>query len=178
MLEDPAAVAGQFFGLVALVLCVVSFATRRDERLMLLLISANVAFALQFFFFQSWTAATLTALVIVRIELARRFPHNIGMMAGMLATSAMAALLTWQSWADLPAVVAMALGTVGMFMLRGIPMRVLLSLAALAWMTSHALIGAVGGLLAEALVLITNAITICRIHRANRLLTAAGTQPA
>ena len=53
MLENPAALAGQFFGLVALVLCIVSFANRRDERLMLLLISANVAFALQFLFFQS-----------------------------------------------------------------------------------------------------------------------------
>ena len=177
MLEDPAALAGQFFGLVALALCVLSFAHKRDERLMLLLISANVAFALQFFFFQSWTAAVLTALVIVRIELARRYPHNIGMMAGMLAISAVAALLTWQSWADLPPVVAMVLGTVGMFMLRGIPMRVFLGLAALAWMASHALIGAVGGLLAEALVLITNMITIYRIHRANRLLKAASTEP-
>ena len=176
-MEDPAAVAGQFFGLVALVLCVVSFANKRDERLMLLLISANVAFALQFFFFQSWTAAALTALVIVRIELARRYPRSMGMMAGMLAISAVAALLTWQGWGDLPAVVAMVLGTVGMFMLRGIPMRVFLGLAALAWMTSHALVGAVGGLLAEALVLITNMITIYRIHRANRLLTAASTQP-
>ncbi|WP_217351429.1 YgjV family protein [Aquisalimonas sp. 2447] len=65
---------------------------------MMLLIAANVAFALQFLFFQSW--------------------------------------------ADLPAVVAMVLGTVGMFMLRGIPMRVFLGLAALGWIASHALIGA------------------------------------
>ena len=94
-------------------------------------------------------------------------------MTGVLAASAVAALLTWQGWTDLPAVVAMVLGTVGMFMLRGIPMRVCLGLAALAWMASHALIGAVGGALAEALVLITNVITIYRIHRANRALRAA-----
>ena len=177
MLGDPAALAGQLCGLVALALCIVSFANKGDERLMLLLISANVAFALQFLFFQSWTAAALTVLVIARIELARRYPRNIRIMMGMLAASAVVAALTWQGWADIPAVVAMVLGTVGMFMLRGIAMRLFLGLAAMAWMASHILIGAVGGALAEALVLITNMITIYRIHRTNQVLKAATTQP-
>ena len=49
-------------------------------------------------------------------------------------------------------------------------------LAALAFMASHALIGAVGGLLAEALMLITNIINIYRTHSMNRILKLAGTQ--
>ncbi|WP_374759167.1 YgjV family protein [Arhodomonas aquaeolei] len=57
----------------------------------------------------------------------------------------MVSVLTWQSWADLPTIVAMVLGTVGMFLLRGVPMRVFLGLAALAWTLSHILVGSVGG---------------------------------
>ncbi len=165
MLESYSTLAGQFFGLASLILCVLAFSSKQDDRLLMLLLFANVAFALEFMFFESWTAATLTLLVIVRIALARRYPGSKSAMAIMLAASGVASVLTWQSWADLPAIMAMVLGTVGMFLLRGIPMRVFLGLAALAWMFSHLLVGSVGGALAEALVLFTNAITIYRLAR-------------
>ncbi|MFE8070482.1 YgjV family protein [Marinobacteraceae bacterium S3BR75-40.1] len=163
MLGSYSAIIGQFFGVVSLVLCVMAFASKRDDRLMGLLISANVAFALQFAFLQSWTAAALTALVIARIVLARRYPGSLVIMAAVLVATGVAAALTWQGWADLPAVVAMVTGTTGMFLLRGIAMRVFLGLAALAWLASHALVGSVGGMLAEGMVLGTNAVTILRL---------------
>ncbi|WP_110685636.1 YgjV family protein [Salinicola aestuarinus] len=168
MPETVSEFAGQFFGIISLTLCLLAFASRRDERLMTYLILANVAFALQFVFFQSWTAAALTVLVIARIALARRYPGSTGVMGGVLAASLVAAWMTWQSWADLPALLAMVTGTVGMFLLNGVAMRVFLGLAALGWMLSHLLAGSVGGTLAEALVIVTNAITIVRLVRARR----------
>lgn len=144
MMESYSTVAGQFFGLVSLVLCVWAFSSKQDDRLLVLLLSANVAFALQFMFFESWTAAALSLLVIARVALARRYPGNKVAMVVVLVASGVASLLTWQSWADLPAIVAMVLGTVGMFLLRGIPMRVSLGLAALAWTLSHILAGWLG----------------------------------
>ena len=168
MFESYGAMVGQFFGLVSLILCVLAFASKQDDRLMVLLISANVAFALQFIFFESWTAAALTVLVIARIALARRYPGSKAAMSSVLVVSGLAAVLTWQGWVDLAAIVAMTLGTVGMFLLRGIAMRVFLGLAALAWMLSHALVGSLGGTLAEILVFVTNAITIFRLYRARR----------
>ncbi|CAM4078236.1 YgjV family protein [Vreelandella rituensis] len=168
MMESYGTMAGQFFGLVSLILCVLAFSSKQDDRLLVLLLSANVAFALQFMFFGSWTAAALSLLVIARIALARRYPGSKVAMVIVLAASGVASVLTWQSWADLPAIVAMVLGTVSMFLLRGIPMRVFLGLAALAWTLSHILAGSVGGTLAEALVILTNAITIYRLYRAKQ----------
>lgn len=168
MPESYSMIAGQFFGLMALVLCVIAFSSKQDDRLLVLLLSANVAFALQFLVLGSWTAAALSLLVIGRIALARRYPGSKGAMAVVLTASGVATFFTWQGWADLPAVVAMVLGTVSMFMLRGIPMRIFLGLAALAWTFSHILVGSVGGTLAEALVLVTNAITIYRLYRAKQ----------
>jgi hypothetical protein len=66
------------------------------------------------------------------IVLARRFPGSVGVMAAVLAISAAVAMLTWQSWTDAPSIIAMAMDTVGMFLFRGIPMRIYLGLAALA----------------------------------------------
>ncbi|MBT2774599.1 YgjV family protein [Halomonas sp. ISL-60] len=170
MLENlsHSALAGQLCGLVALVICVVAFASKNDDRLLVLLISANVAFALQFVFFESWTAAALTGLVIVRIVLARRYMGSKAVMAGVLLASGIAAAFTWQSWVDILPVTAMILGTVGMFLLRGIAMRTFLGLAALAWMLNNLLIGTIGGTIAEGLIVVTNIITIIRLVRAKR----------
>ena len=162
------ALAGQFFGLVALVICLIAFASKSDDRLLVLLISANVAFALQFVFFASWTAAALTLLVIVRIILARRYIGSKTVMAGVLAANFIAAALTWQSGVDLLPLTAAILGTLGMFMLRGIAMRVVLGLAALCWMLNNLLIGSVGGTLAEGLIVVTNTVTIVLMLRARR----------
>ncbi|WP_346795974.1 YgjV family protein [Halomonas sp. Bachu 37] len=162
------ALAGQVCGLVALVICLVAFASKNDDRMLMLLISANVAFALQFAFFASWTATALTVLVIVRIVLARRYLGSRRVMTGVLVASGIAATLTWQSWIDILPLTAMLLGTIGMFLLRGIAMRVFLGLAALAWMLNNLLIGTIGGTLAEALIVVTNAITIMRLLRAKR----------
>lgn len=160
--------AGQFFGLVALAICIAAFASKQDDRLMVLLISANVAFALQFMFFSSWTAAVLTLLVIVRIMLARRYLGSRKVLAGVLIANLVAAALTWQHWVDVFPLVAAAFGSVSMFLLRGIAMRVGLGLAAMAWMINNILIGSIGGTLAEGLVVVTNAITIWRLLRVRR----------
>ncbi|MCB8888237.1 YgjV family protein [Vreelandella malpeensis] len=165
---NPMALMGQLCGFVALVMCVLAFANKNDDKLMTLLISANVAFMLQFVFLSSWTAAVLTALVIVRIALARRFPGSLKVMAGVLGASAVAAILTWQSPVDTFAVLAAALGTPAMFLLKGVMLRVFLGLAAFCWMMNNLLIGSIGGTLAEALVVVTNVITIVRLIRAQR----------
>lgn len=156
---------GQVAGLFALAFCIAGFANKNDDRLMVLLISANVAFVLMFAFFQSWTAAALTVLVIVRIALARRYQGNWWLMLGMLVVSSVVAWITWQSATDVFPLMAMVFGTVAMFMLRGIPLRIVLGLAAFSWMLNNIVIGSLGGTLAEAMVLITNVITIIRLHR-------------
>ncbi len=170
MFESYNSMAGQFFGFVSLILCVMAFSNKHDDRLFTLLISANIAFAVQFAFFESWTASALTALSIIRIALARRFPGSIAVMTIILAISGLASVLTWHSWEDIPAILAMVMGTVSMFLLRGISMRILLGLAGLAWMLSHILVGSVGGALAEAIVLFANAVTIYRIIQIKKRL--------
>ena len=156
---------GQLAGLVALAFCIAGFANKNDDRLMVLLISANVAFALMFAFFESWTASALTVLVILRITLARKYQGNWQIMLAMLAVNLVVAWATWKSITDVFPLAAAVFGTVGMFMLRGIPLRIVLGFAALAWMLNNIVIGSVGGTLAEGMVLVTNIITIIRLYR-------------
>lgn len=163
-------IAGQIVSLIALGFCVAGFASKHDDRLMVLLISANVAFALQFALFGSWTAAVLTVLVIGRISLARRYQGNVFVMLMVLAVNFIAAAFTWQGILDILPLTAAVLGTVGMFMLRGIAMRLLLAGAAVAWMLNNIAIGSVGGTVAEALVVAVNIVTIIRLARMTAVL--------
>lgn len=166
--------AGQVLGLVALGLCILAFASRDDDRLLFILVGANVAFALHFVLFGAWTAAALTGLIILRIMLARRYRGSLALATLMLAASGVAAALTWRAPIDALPLVATVLGTIAMFLLRGIPMRVLLALAAFTWTLNNLLIGSIGGAVAEALILATNLVTIARLMRARTTHPAAG----
>lgn len=160
--------AGQGVSLVALALCVIAFASKRDDKLFVLLLFANVAFATQFALLESWVAAGISALIVVRIALVRRFPRHRALMVGMLLATLAVAVLTWSEPRDLPALAAGLLGTWGMFMLRGIAMRVTLAVAAFCWVLSNLLAGSIGGTLAESLIFITNVVTILRLRRDSR----------
>lgn len=160
--------AGQGVSLVALALCVIAFASKRDDKLFVLLLFANVAFATQFALLESWVAAGISALIVVRIALVRRFPRHRALMVGMLLATLAVAALTWSGPRDLPALAAGLLGTWGMFMLRGIAMRVTLAVAAFCWVLSNLLAGSIGGTLAESLIFITNVVTILRLRRDGR----------
>lgn len=156
-------IAGQALSLVALAICILAFASKRDERLLALLISANVAFALHFVLFGSWVAAGLTSLIVVRILLVQRLKGSVPTMLAFLAANGAIAYLTWQGPLDVLPLTAAILGTVGMFLLQGIPMRIFLAGAALAWTLNNLLIGSIGGTIAEALILGTNMVTIMRL---------------
>lgn len=167
----PHILAGQVLGLIALALCIVAFASRDDDRLFVVLILANAAFAAHFMLLQSWVAAGITCVIVLRIVLVRRYKGSWRLMVLLLAMSVVTAMLTWQRPLDILPLSATVLGTFGMFMLRGIPMRLLLAGGALLWMLNNLLIGSIGGTLAEALILVTNLITVTRLARAGRRVT-------
>ncbi len=73
-------ILGQAVSFTALALCIVAFSSKRDDRLFVILVFANVAFAAQFALFQSWVASGISALIVLRIVLARRYPRHTGIM--------------------------------------------------------------------------------------------------
>ncbi|TPW30753.1 YgjV family protein [Pararhizobium mangrovi] len=161
--STPTAVAGQCVGLVALVLCLAAFASRSDERLLAVLILANVAFTLQYVLFGAWVGAGISALVILRIVFARRFKGSVAAMAGIIAANVAIAAFAWRGPGDLLPLGAGISGAVAMFMARGITMRVMLIVATLCWIGTNALVGSLGAMMADIAILATNLVTIVRL---------------
>ena len=161
-------VLGQIAGFLALALCVAAFLSKDDDQLLAVLILGNIAFAVQFAFFGAWVASAISALIILRIYLARRFPRHRGAALIMVLATIAVAAATWQGTADIFPLAAGIVGTIAMFMFRGIPMRLGLVIAGLCWIITNALIGSIGALAAEVLILLTNLATIIRLARAQR----------
>lgn len=159
------ALLGQAVGFLALVLCIVAFASKDDNRLLVILIFGNIAFTLQYALFAAWTATGIMTLNVLRVVMARRLPRNRIAMVLFLAATVAVAAATWRSANDLFPLAAGVTGTVAMFMLRGIPMRVALIITALCWIATTALIGSYGALAAEVLILATNLVTVGRLVR-------------
>src|SRR5690606_35311249 len=164
---------GQIAGFLALALCVVAVMSKDDDRLLAVLILGNIAFAVQCALFGAWVAAAISALIILRIYLARRFPRHLGAALAMVLAAIVVAAATWQGPTDVFPLTAGIVGTIAMFMFRGIPMRLGLVLAGLGWIITNALIGSIGALAAEALILATNLTTIIRLARARRNASSA-----
>lgn len=76
--------------------------------------------------------------------------------------------MTWSVPRNAWALATGLIGAYGMFMLAGIPMGWLLAVAAFCWVVSNLLVGSLGGTLAESLILVTNLVTITRLHHASR----------
>lgn len=167
LLDDAswAWIIGQACGLIALALCILGFASKRDDRLFLCLLIANVAFTLQFVMLASPVAAAITALIVVRIQLVRRFKGSSPVMAAMLVATLAVALPGLATWRELWPLAAGLIGTVAMFKFEGIVMRWLLAAAAFCWVVTNLLAGSIGGTAAELLILVTNLITIGRLMR-------------
>lgn len=160
--------AGQLAGFIAFGLCIVAFASRDDDRLLLALLFANVAFTAQYLFFGAMAAAGVTTVNLLRILLARRYYGSRPVLVGVLVATGAVTAFNWQGPLDFLPLAAGFLGTVAMLALRGIPMRACLAAAALCWLMLNISIGSVGATVAELLALATNLTTMARLASAKR----------
>lgn len=156
---------GQIVGFIALALCIAAFASKDDNRLLAIMILGNAAFALQFALFGAQVGAAISALNMLRVVLARRLPRNRLATALILAATGAVAAATWQHAVDMFPLVAGVAGTVSMFMLRRVKMRIGLIVAAVCWIVANAAVGSYGAVAAEVMILVTNTITIVRLVR-------------
>ncbi|SBW12642.1 conserved membrane hypothetical protein [uncultured Alphaproteobacteria bacterium] len=167
---DPFSPA-QLLGYLALVLGILTYLQRDDRTLKKFNACQSVAYGLQFFLLGNIPACTgmavstfrsvaalytrsiylALALVAVNIGLGSRYAHDF---------------VTW-----LP-VVGVCVGTMAIFTLSGIPMRLALLSCTVMWLIINIMSGSIGGTVLETLVFCSASHTIFRLWRAKRLAAA------
>lgn len=65
-------------------------------------------------------------------------------------------------------IIAASIGTLALFCLQGIRMRLALLAGSLFWLCNNIIVGSIGGVLLESMVILINISTMIRLHRDNR----------
>ncbi len=158
---SPAQVAGYF----SFVLGVSAFLQRTDHRLKSFNASQSLVYALHFGLLGNLPAAASSLISSGRSFLALRF-KSVTLAAAIVVVYVIAGLMLAKTPAGWLTVVASSVATLAMFMLTGVPLRLVLLGCTLAWLANNILSHSIGGVLLESTIVAVNASTIFRMVQA------------
>jgi Bacterial inner membrane protein len=162
----------QTIGYLAFVLGVGSFLQTDDRRFKLFMTGECLAYVAHFALLGQPTAVASSLISTARslLSLKTRSPW---VAAAVLAANIGFGLTFAQRATDWLPLAASCLGTVALFLLQGIPMRLLMLCGTGLWIANNLIVGSIGGTALEIVVAGVNAFTIVRLWR-QRAATGAG----
>lgn len=154
----------QLLGIFSFALGAACFLQKDDKRFKYLHVALNVNHTLHFYLMDAFTSAVATAVSILRtlasIKISSPYAAYFFMM--LMASIASFWATEWYHWL---AVIGSCFGTYGMFCLHGIAMRVTMILGCLCWLSNNIIVGSIGGIMLESLILVSTLTTIFRLYR-------------
>ena len=152
----------QCVGYVAFVLGVWAFSQKDDRRLKFLNASECLAYSVHFALLgnPSASASSLVSAIRSFLALKIRSPFLAALIIAVNVALGFKFATGVAGW--LP-VVASCSATVAVFLLRGIPMRMLLLMSTMLWLANNILSGSIGGTLLECIIGTVNTITMTRM---------------
>ncbi len=152
----------QCAGYLAFVLGVTAFLQKDDRRLKLFVASECLVYTVHFTLLGNPAAAGSALVSAVRSFLARKSRSPVLAWLIIAINVALGALLSRGRASWIPVVAASA-GTLAVFRLEGIPMRLLLLASTFLWLTNNILSGSIGGTLLESAIATVNTSTVIRL---------------
>lgn len=157
----------QITGYAAFGLGVLAFAQADDRRLKLFNASQSLVYALHFHLLGNPAAAAAALVSGSRSALALK-SRSPWLAAAMIAASIAVGLVFAGSGHGWLPVIASAIATVAMFLMKGVPMRLALFASTILWLINNILSGSIGGVLLEGTIAAVSAVTIFRLYRLRR----------
>ncbi|MFC3025301.1 YgjV family protein [Vibrio zhugei] len=154
----------QCLGLVSFGLGISTFYQENDRRLKIVMLVFNLNHLVHFVLLGSPVSALSTGLSACRT--ASALYTSSKWVAGIFVVIGVSlSLHTAEHWYDLWSMAGMTIGTIAIFTLTGIAMRVAFIIGAVCWLINNILVGSIGGTLLEATLLSINSLTIYRLAR-------------
>lgn len=162
----------QLFGYLAFILGVGSFLQKNDRHFKLYMFGECIAYVLHFWLLGNPTAMASSTLSAIRSALSLYTRALWVAIAVVLANLALGFGLVehWWNWFPL---LASCIGTLALFLLHGIRMRIVMLLGTALWVANNILSGSIGGTALELVILAVNSHTIWRMRRDARLARAS-----
>jgi len=162
----------QCIGYVAFVLGVTAFLQKNDRRLKGFVASESFAYVIHFVLLGNYPASASALVSGTRSLLSLKSRSPVLAAAIVAVNLAFGIVLVKSPLGWLP-VIATSVGTMAVFMMRGIPMRLALFVCTLLWLTNNIVSGSIGGTALEVVITTVNIWTMIRLFMAK-----AKNQPA
>lgn len=167
----------QLFGYLAFILGVTSFLQKNDIRFKLYMAAECVAYLIHFTLLGN-PAAGASSLVSMTRSLVSIYSKSLWIALLFVVINiglGFKLAVVWWNWIPL---VASCVGTLALFLLEGIPMRMLMLLGTALWIVNNVLSGSIGGTALEVVIAVTNSYTIYKMRvKAREALPMTSTTP-
>lgn len=154
----------QSVGYIAFILGVAAFLQKSDRRLKALNASQGLVYAAHFVLLGNIPASASSLISGLRSFLALKYrsPWLAGLIMAINVAVGVAVVRSGIGWIP---VIASCAATLAVFMMQGIPMRVVLLACTFMWLANNILSGSIGGTMLESTIAVINVTTIVRMLR-------------
>jgi Bacterial inner membrane protein len=165
----------QLFGYAAFVLGVLSFLQKDDRRFKLYMSAECLAYVVHFALLGNPTAVASSVISVARsvLSLYTKAAWVAFVMVALNLTLGWGLVELWWNWLPL---LASCIGTLALFLLSGIRMRLVMLLGTGCWLVNNILSGSIGGTALELVILVTNLRTIFTLRQQNTQEAAQTTE--
>jgi len=165
----------QPFGYAAFVLGVLSFLQKDDRRFKLYMSAECLAYVVHFALLGNPTAVASSVISVARsvLSLYTKAAWVAFVMVALNLALGWGLVELWWNWLPL---LASCIGTLALFLLSGIRMRLVMLLGTGCWLVNNILSGSIGGTALELVILVTNLRTIFTLRQQNTQEAAQTTE--
>ncbi|WP_153448853.1 YgjV family protein [Vibrio algicola] len=157
----------QWLGFLSFALGISTFYQKDDRKLKLVMLVFQLNNVLHFYLLGSDISAISTLLSFLRTATAIRTSSKIAATIFIIVSVALGLWIA-NGPLDLLPILGSILGTIAVFLLKGIQMRIAFIVGAMCWLANNIIVGSIGGSLLEATLLTVNLFTIMRLYRNNK----------
>ncbi len=155
----------QWLGFLSFALGISTFYQKDDRKLKLVMLIFNLNHTIHYFLLGSLVSALSALLSFCRTATAIRTSSKYATIFFVIAGVVLGARVV-ESWLDLLPIVGTTIGTIAVFSLQGIRMRLAFLVGGICWLINNIIVGSIGGTLLEACLVSVNLLTIYRLHKA------------
>ncbi|WP_194089063.1 YgjV family protein [Vibrio hibernica] len=157
----------QWLGFLSFALGISTFYQKDDRKLKLVMLIFQFNNVLHFYLLGSDISAISTLLSFLRTATAIKTSSKLVAAAFVIVSIALGLWIA-DGPLDLLPILGSILGTIAVFLLKGIQMRIAFIIGAICWLANNIIVGSIGGSLLEATLLTVNLFTIMRLYRNNQ----------
>jgi len=154
----------QCVGYIAFVLGVACAMQKDDRRFKLFMAGECLAYIVHFALLGNPTAVASSTMSLLRSVLAL-YTRSRWVAGGVVAMNVVLGLTFATRMTDWLPLGASCIGTLALFLLRGVPMRLVMLCGTCLWIANNIIAGSIGGTALEIVIALVNATTIWRMAR-------------